>query len=397
MDKKILPELNKAVIEKMRVSGYREQTVKVFGYRFNEFLKYAEEQGEKYYSEELAERYLKEKYNFPSPEINTRPPNMTYTAVRALRKLGDYQLYGAFRRKRQSIYDNAWAMEDMHIIEAFINKMSKTDTAENTKKRALFDVQQFYDFIRIKGLTKISDITSEIMGSYTLSVQGDTLRYAKTKMATLKNYFRYLYQNGFIDRDFSGSVPKVIAPRNKTIPAIWTNDDVEKLLRVIDRASPIGKRDYAIFMLVSILGIRASDVNGLLLSQLNWQRKEINTTQQKTGKINVSPMTDEVGWAIIDYLRFARPKSDLPQVFLTLNAPYTALASTTAITRLKKYMQKAGLHETQGDIAKGMHSLRHSFARKLLDENIELDLLADIMGHTKIKSSSHTSKLMLMV
>jgi site-specific recombinase XerD len=224
-------------------------------------------------------------------------------------------------------------------------------------------------------------------------MQGDAPRYAQDKITTLRHYLRYLYNNGHIESDFSKALPRISTPRNKNIPAIWDEADVDKLLRSVDRSSPAGKRDYAIFVLTTGLGLRAADINNLQLSNLNWSRKEIEVSQQKTGKINVFPMTDEVGWALIDYLRYGRPQSDQPYVFLTANAPYTKFGDVTATSILKRYMQRCGIHENVSGISKGMHSLRHSLARKLLDKDTPLELIANIMGHTQIVSSSPYLKI----
>lgn len=174
---------------------------------------------------------------------------------------------------------------------------------------------------------------------------------------------------------------------------IWTNDNVEKLLASIDLASPVGRRNYAIFLLIAELGIRACDINALKGSDIDWDKKTIHFDQEKTGDLNVLPLSDRAGWAIIDYVRYARPKVDSPYVFLTCNAPYTQLGKTTAVNALKQQMQIAGIKPSTPGAKTGIHSLRHSLARKLLNKNVPLEDIADIMGHTEVVSSSPYLKI----
>ena len=122
--------------------------------------------------------------------------------------------------------------------------------------------------------------------------------------------------------DWSFAVPKVIAPKNLNVPALWSREELERLLKSIDRDSPAGKRDYAIILLVVQLGLRIADVSALRLDSLKWERNELEFIQHKTGNRVTQPLLEDVGWAIIDYIKYGRPKAESPFVFLTANAPY---------------------------------------------------------------------------
>ena len=102
-------------------------------------------------------------------------------------------------------------------------------------------------------------------------------------------------------------LPRVKAPARKSLPAIWTKQDVEKLLSCIDRDNPVGKRDYASYIIAAELGLLVYDINNLRLDNLKWDSNTIEITQCKTGKLNVLPMTPPIGWALIDYLKLNTP------------------------------------------------------------------------------------------
>ncbi len=388
MENESLFELIQQTTQAMKLLGYSEKTIQAHRRIFDKLTSFAELNSEDSFSEILGTRFLKEKYEYPPNVKITRLPGKTRDAANAIRKLGEYQGYGGFVKRGNNECKTDWALDDYHFVNAFVKKMGTSDTVEQTKTTNLFRIKKFYDFLNCRGIASVKNIPPKTISEYALSMQGDARRYAQDKLYSLRQYLSYLYKNDHIEVDLSTAVPRIVAPRNKNIPAIWSNDELKKLLGSMDRSSPAGKRDYAVLVLTAELGLRASDVGNLKLSNLNWDRKEIEVSQHKTGVINICPMTDEIGWALIDYIRFARPKSDLPYVFLTCNAPYSKFGDTTAVTMLKRKMQQCGIHESTAGISKGMHSLRHTLARKLLEKDVPLELIADIMGHTQVKSSS---------
>jgi site-specific recombinase XerD len=157
-------------------------------------------------------------------------------------------------------------------------------------------------------------------------------------------------------------------------------------LKSVDRGSPTGKRDYAVLLLVVQLGIRISDIANLRLDNLKWDRKEIEFIQSKSNKNAVYPLLDDTGWAIIDYIRYARPQNGYDNVFLACNAPYTNLHPASINAILKRQMKRCGIQKKAGTVS-GMHSLRHALARRLLEQGTSLDNVANIMVHTDYNST----------
>lgn len=137
----------------------------------------------------------------------------------------------------------------------------------------------------------------------------------------------------------------------------------------IDRGNPTGKRDYAILLIIARLGLRAVDIKDLRLENLKWDRGTIEIVQSKTKKPIVLPMLEDVGWAIIDYLKNARPITDSPFVFVRHNAPFEAFGIHAALNRiLVEHIRRAGV-KVPRDVPKGLHSLRHTLASTLLEQN----------------------------
>jgi integrase len=142
-----------------------------------------------------------------------------------------------------------------------------------------------------------------------------------------------------------------------------------------------------IFLAVE-LGLRAVDIQELKLSNFDFVKKEISVTQHKTGSLNVCPMSPDLGWALIDYIQNGRLKHDSPFVFLTCNAPYRQVSAPAITTVLKTQMKRIGMSVESEYIATGIHSLRHSLAHRLLDDNVSVEMIANVMEQEDIISAS---------
>jgi site-specific recombinase XerD len=249
-------------------------------------------------------------------------------------------------------------------------------------------LHKFLNFLKEKDISSSTTITSEVIMEFLGGYASNRLRYVSTILYVLRNYLTFLYDNGFIEADISVSLPHVRVLRNAFIPHSWDTEDVKKLLSSIDRGSPKGKRDYAILLMVARLGLRVSDIRSLELSNLNWSRNTISLTMQKTKKPIELPLLDDIGWSLIDYLKNGRPKTKCTRVFVRHRAPYDAVGENESFYReLHRYMQSAGVTPPTG-IHCGLHSLRSTLARKMLETGVALPVISETLGHTNINTTS---------
>lgn len=151
--------------------------------------------------------------------------------------------------------------------------------------------------------------------------------------------------------------------RQQRLPAVFTEDETAKILSSFDRENPMGKRNYAIFLLAARMGLRSCDIKALEFGFINWTEKTVSFTQKKTKKYLTLPLPDDVGWAIIDYLKNGRPVSDSKYVFIQHTPPYGQYKDLRNV--LVKQMRKAGI-ETPANKRIGMHCFRHSLATAML-------------------------------
>lgn len=207
-------------------------------------------------------------------------------------------------------------------------------------------------------------------------------------LTTLRVFLRFLFLNQYTKEDLSLKVPKQKKYYYPPIPSVWKQEDVVSLLENIDRGNPTGKRDYAIILLVVRLGIRAGDIKSLKLTDLDWKTKTIVIKQNKTKSTVTYPILNDIGWALIDYLKAARPISDSPFVFLRMNAPYEEFGENANLYNIiTKHTRNAGITVSR-EKRHGLHSLRHTLASTMLEQGTPLSVISEILGHINSRSTA---------
>ena len=169
--------------------------------------------------------------------------------------------------------------------------------------------------------------------------------------------------------------------RHESEPHLWTAEEIRRLLAVIDRQSATGKRDYAMILMTARLGLRVSDLRQLELGDLDWRAKTLTIVQHKTGRPLSLPLLDDVGWAVIDYVRHGRPETTCPRVFIKHRHPFGAFGGSSSVaSRLSRYAARAGIEFPPGDTC-GMHSLRGALAVAMIGSGTPIPVVSAVLGH----------------
>ena len=196
-------------------------------------------------------------------------------------------------------------------------------------------------------------------------------------ISTLNNFLRYLKNEGYIPESCVPFLPRAKKYSFAELPSTIPWSSIKDMLNRVNRTTPMGRRDYAILMLFITYGLRASEVAGLRLENIDWRRKVICVHQQKSRTILELPLTGEVATALVDYLRQGRPPTTYRQIFITCQAPLHPITRCTAYHIVKNALRKAGIHTNHY----GPHTLRHSRATFLLRQGNSLKTIGDLLGH----------------
>jgi site-specific recombinase XerD len=203
-------------------------------------------------------------------------------------------------------------------------------------------------------------------------------------IAILRNLLRFLSADGVVAPGLDELIERPRVYRQEQLPRSLPWPTIEALLASIDRTSPMGKRDFAMFSLMTTYGLRACDVVALTLDDIHWRSECIRVRQSKTGKPVDLPLTDEVSDAIQDYLRHVRRQGQHRQVFLRVRAPQGTLKPTAVIEAFQAWSRRSRLEIPY----KGVHCIRHSYAVHLLRRGVPLKTIGDLLGHRSPESTT---------
>ncbi len=237
---------------------------------------------------------------------------------------------------------------------------------------------RFQHYLLNNDICTLDKLTSVVVKNYCNSLTAYSTTSCCLIIRELKQMFEFAKIKGYVDKDLSVDLPHVKNTRSQRLPDTFTAEEINKILSVVDRDNPLGKRDYAIVITAVRLGLRNCDVISLKFSALDWSKKEIHIVQKKTGVPLTLPLPDDVGWAIIDYIKNARPDSSSESIFVGFNPPYGGL--TIHNNLVAKYMRKAGLYSEEKRRS-GMHTLRRSLATSMLENDVPVPVIAQTLGH----------------
>jgi integrase/recombinase XerD len=195
----------------------------------------------------------------------------------------------------------------------------------------------------------------------------------------LADFLDFLAAAGRTPRSLADRLPPHV--RHESEPHLWTADEVRRTLAGIDRQSATGKRDYAMILATARLGLRISDLRHLELGDLDWRAKTITIIQHKTGRPLRLPLLDDVGWAVIDYIRHGRPETACPKVFVKHRHPFDTFGCASSVaSRLPRHAARAGI-EFPPDKVCGMHSLRGALAVAMIGNDTPIPVVSAVLGH----------------
>ena len=203
------------------------------------------------------------------------------------------------------------------------------------------------------------------------------LKRAKLLTSAMRSFLRYARYRGDITLDLAAAVPPVANWSMTSIPRAIPEDHVRQLLASISRRTAIGRRDYAIVLLLARLGLRSSEVAFLDLDDIDWNAGHVSV-RGKGGRRTALPLPADVGAAIAAYLRHGRPHTTSRRVFLRARAPIRGFLGQSAVGSLVRHtLERAGVAAP----TKGAHQFRHALACQMLRHGASLTEIGEVLRH----------------
>lgn len=207
--------------------------------------------------------------------------------------------------------------------------------------------------------------------------------------SALRCFFRYLLLRGETTKRLAGAVQKSAEWRLQGLPKALEPEQVKLLLDHCPRKSAVGRRDYAILLLLARLGLRGGEVAGLRLDSVDWENGEL-ILHGKRRRIDRLPLPRDVGKAIVAYLQKDRPTSSSRCLFVRMRAPYEGFKSCGAVADVvRRALRRADLKPPR----MGSHLLRHGLAKQMLRRGASLSEIGQILRHQRVDTTAIYAKV----
>ncbi len=386
MEKTTIKELINLLEQELIRIGYKESTLHYYRENWKRLIAYFDERGEQFFSEKTAMQYVDEKCDFFAKEKAGLLTQSNIYLLRIVRMIGDFQEHGTVLRRYQRSLSKVDKAENLKLLSNFKERCKTVDYSASTQKSYCRTAENFLSFIEAHD-SSVKEINAKTLAAFVKTLMGYSYKTVEFVLCGTRAFLRFLYGSKVLTTDLSDSLPRMQARKQTRIPSVWNKEDLLKLLAAIDRGNPCGKRDYAIILLVARLGLRCIDVKHLTFANFNWNDNYLEFSQSKTGWLVRLPLLNDVGWAVIDYLQNGRPVSDSPVIFLRHIAPIEPFSDSDHLCQMiVKYMRMAKL-PVSGKKKVGMHSLRHTLATVLMEQQTPIQEIANILGHQSTEST----------
>ena len=381
--KQTIDNLMNAMFDYMRDIHRSEGTIFRYHRRWQKVKDFMLDNQIKYYDADAEKAYLTSVLdNYDYNQLNRKEKEL----VNVIEVLTEFQKTGRIIMGPRKHHPKVFKGDTGRIITDFIcYRENALKLSKKTVQSYVIYLYTLYCYMNSIGIKHLSDIKVSDILSYIEQMDPNASAKKHVSLNILRIFFRYLYEHNILSVDYSRIIPKDNYKNQPKLPSTFTDGEIDALLKAVDRGNPKGKRDYAILLLATKLGLRASDICELKFENIIWERNVITINQYKTGKTLELPLLPEIGNAIIDYLKHGRPVSEDSNCFIHVQAPYNRIHTSDIGNLVRRYITLAGINYSSRK--HGPHALRHSFASALLKENVPLPVISEALGHRNMESS----------
>lgn len=366
--KKNIHVLIQECTEHLRFLGYSEACITLHQKKWSEYLlPYLQEKDIVFYSTEIGECYLKS-------VLSNLTPFSKRVLTRSVHILSAYLDTGIIPKRIVPIEEHLLPGEIGDAAHLFLEELVNSRRNDITVLKHRRNLSYFIEFLETKSKSKLCDIGEDEIVTFL-----STSRNARDRYSSIRLFLRFLAGKEYIQTDFEYVLSRNRYPKREKLPSIYSAEEVKQIELSVEQSGPVGKRDYAILLLATRLGLRASDICRLEFDHLDWDHNVIAFIQYKTKKSIELPLLTDVGEAIVNYLRYGRPISGHSEIFLSARPPYRPMFRWGINGVISRIMRESGV-----DISKrkfGPHAMRHSLASRLLANGVSLPVISESLGH----------------
>jgi len=361
--------------------SYKYVTLRHYRSRWLPVKEYMEKQGLKVISPAVCKDFLLEFYRGRTHEELTEKEK---SIEKSISVLCEYLENGLVQRKcKVRHFGGSIGLLMKNFLALKLSHRLKQITIDKIESH----MSNFNFWLSINGICSVNSIRHHHIITFIKSLDPNKKALIHDTLMDLRGFFKFIYENENISTNFSTFIPKDNYQKQAKLPAYYTEEEIDKLLKSVDRGNIVGKRDYAILVIAAYLGLRASDIAHLRFESLHWDNNTIILRQYKTGKNISLPLLPVVGNALLDYVQYARPKSDEQYIFLLVISPFLPIRPQAIAGLINRRFSFAGLKSTTR--RHGGHALRNSLVKELLNNKQSLPVISEVLGHKNTSSTRH--------
>ncbi len=368
--------------------NYSEGTKYHYRLKWKHLQIYAKSKNRNNFSLELGKSFLSDYYGI---EQGMKLSTSQVFKVRCIKVLEEYRQHKLFHKCHQTVgrqVPNQYKL----ILEEYIQLQKELQLSTRTLQDKQIKIIHFLSYLDRENLNNFNNLMPNDVMAYlgTLSEYASASR--SSILFTLRDFLAFLFSKGYSESPLARLFPVIFTNKFERIPSYYSIEEIQKILKQVDRNTEIGRRDYLVLLLAVQLGMRAGDIRKLEFINIKWHLDTIEFIQEKTKNPLRLPLIENLKYALIDYIKNGRPNSDDPHIFIRHKAPFIAFAKGNVFWgTINKYMDAAGI--TINHRKHGLHSMRHSMASNLLKNNTPYPVITGVLGH----ENSNTTKLYLRI
>jgi integrase len=298
------------------------------------------------------------------------------TIRRNVHVLTDFLSYGKVRKRIIQYVYHELPGEIGEVAFKFIESQARLRRSKLTLEKHQRILSYFIIHLALKSVTHVSEIRDEDVLSSIASAHNCKDHH----LNTIRMFCRFMYEQKYIDKNVEYVIGRNNYPKREKLPSVYDAAEIKQIEETVSQSSAVGRRDYAMLLLATRLGLRSSDIAGLMFENLDWGRNLICLTQFKTKKVIELPLLADVGEAVINYLKYGRPVSGLQQVFLTACTPYRTVNRLIINGAVSRIIIASGVDISGRKF--GPHAMRHTLASQLLRNGTSLPVISETLGHS---------------
>lgn len=362
-------------IRQMRNDGYAEQCIETHRRRWQKgIVSFMDEMETGVFTAEVGEALLSK--ILPGLAGSTQRGHR-----RSIHLLDEFMKTGKVRRKIVKLVEHPLNGENGKIVEEHLDWLKSQRLCDLTIHNHRRLLSYFVEGLSQKGIHHISELTGNAIVSF--------VDYAQTckreHFYAIRQFCTFLHEKGYTQSNLGYVLARNNFPQHEKLPSVYDSDEIRKIGDSIEQSSVVGKRDYAIFLVASRLGLRVSDIARLTWKNIDWDNGKITLYQSKTKNPVELPLLKDIGEALVVYARDARPKSLHKEVFLSAKAPYRPMTRISLNGVIIRIMRSSGVDTSNRRF--GPHSMRHSLASNLLRQGTPISTISSVLGHESIQTT----------